>query len=118
VQDTKNFTAREFECPCCGREKMDQGFVDKLQSLRDLLDAKISVVSGWRCARHNKKVGGKVDSPHLFGHAADIACKGSRSRFNLIEALIEVGFSRIGIAEGFIHADDDPDKIQNVIWLY
>jgi len=52
----------------------------------------------------------------------DIACTTDRNRYIIIQALKIAGFSRIGIASGFIHAgigrsfggrNDD-----NVIWLY
>mgnify|MGYP003678992235 CR=1 FL=1 len=33
------------------------------------------------------------------------------------EALINVGFTRLGISATFIHADNDPDKA-DAIWLY
>jgi len=32
--------------------------------------------------------------------------------------LLEVGFTRIGIGNTFIHVDIDKDKSQNVIWTY
>jgi hypothetical protein len=35
----------------------------------------------------------------------------------LLPALIHAGFTRIGIAKTFIHADVD-DKKPNAIWLY
>ena len=31
---------------------------------------------------------------------------------------MQVGFNRIGIADTFIHVDDDKDKSQQVIWTY
>jgi hypothetical protein len=51
--------------------------------------------------------------------AADIACDNSRDRFELIKALIEAGFKRIGVRKDFIHVDVDfPDKPGRVMWLY
>ena len=50
--------------------------------------------------------------------AVDISAKDSRIRFLILDALIAVGFSRIGIADTFIHVDMDFDKSQNVVWTY
>ena len=36
----------------------------------------------------------------------------------IVQALLTAGFTRIGIASTFIHADDDPSKPQNLIWTY
>jgi hypothetical protein len=36
----------------------------------------------------------------------------------MLNALLEVGFNRIGIAGTFIHIDIDKNKSQNVIWTY
>lgn len=43
-----------------------------LQPLRDCLNCPIIVTSGFRCAVLNKKIGGRPNSQHLVGQAADI----------------------------------------------
>lgn len=45
-----------------------------LQPLRDLVDAPITVTSGFRCAKLNERIGGAINSQHRFGEAADIEC--------------------------------------------
>jgi hypothetical protein len=35
-----------------------------------------------------------------------------------VAALIASGFTRIGIADTFIHVDNDPVKTPAVVWLY
>ena len=57
-------------------------------------------------------------SSHLLGYAADIACTNSVLRHKILTSLIKVGFNRIGIADTFIHVDNDPGKPENVIWTY
>ncbi len=42
-----------------------------LQPLRDYLGCPFIVSSGFRCAELNKKVGGRSNSQHLLGEAAD-----------------------------------------------
>jgi uncharacterized protein YcbK (DUF882 family) len=76
------------------------------------------VNSGFRTKDHNKKVGGVESSSHLKGLAIDVACVTSKHRFEMLTALLEVGFNRIGVADTFIHIDVDKNKSQNVIWTY
>lgn len=42
-----------------------------LQPLRNHLGCPVIVTSGFRCAELNKKIGGKPNSHHLMGYAAD-----------------------------------------------
>lgn len=67
---------------------------------------------------HNLAEGGARLSGHLTGHALDIKASDSRTRFVIIKALMDAGFNRIGIANGFIHADDAPYSAKEVVWLY
>ncbi|MGV4459866.1 D-Ala-D-Ala carboxypeptidase family metallohydrolase, partial [Ornithobacterium rhinotracheale] len=43
-----------------------------LQELRNYIGKPIIVNSGYRIVAHNRKIGGKVNSQHLQGMAADI----------------------------------------------
>ena len=124
-----NFRVREFICPCCGKEGITDDVVFHLQMAHDLLPAHsvIIITSGYRCLKHNRspEVGSDDASSHPKGYAADIKCTTSRYRFQLLKALIEAGFTRIGIRinkerpeKSFIHADCDPDKDPEVIWGY
>jgi len=119
---SSNFKVREFICPCCYKEGVTDELVYLLQLAHDHLpkNSVIIITSSFRCAKHNSdpKVGGSSTSSHLKGLAADVKCSGSPYRFYLLKALIEVGFSRIGIGEDFIHVDLDRTKDQNVIWNY
>lgn len=47
-----------------------------LQVLRDVLQAPITIISGWRSQQHNDDVDGAKDSQHMHGTAADIIVKG------------------------------------------
>ena len=104
---------------------MDESLLQMLDEVREKFDKPIHITSGYRTYAHNEKVGGKIPdengnggSSHLKGLAVDIACNNSVNRFDLINCLIEVGFSRIGIADGFIHADIDSNKSRGVMWTY
>lgn len=117
-----NFRAFEFICPCCGEEGVKDALVFKLQEAHNNLppSAVMIISSGYRCPKHNAEVGGKETSSHLKGFAADIRADTPRERSFLIKALVEVGFTRIGIdfRRGMVHADVDPDKDQDVMWGY
>lgn len=115
---TKNFWKREFYCGCCGKQFMDKAFVMMLQYARDVACIPFDISSGWRCLVHNAAVGGSPGSSHMIGMAVDIRCTNSQDRWTIVMALKKAGFRRIGIGKDFIHVDNDPAKVQNVIWVY
>jgi len=115
---TKNFSRNEFSCACgCGQSLIQMQLVEALQRARNEFGS-ITITSGVRCPGHNRKVGGQQFSSHLNGWAADLHCFHSTYRFKLVEALRRAGFSRLGIAQSFVHVDCDPNKTPGVIWLY
>lgn len=59
-----------------------------LQPLRNALGCPIIVTSGFRCAELNKKIGGKPNSYHLMGYAADFVVpqRNLKDAFNYIKA--------------------------------
>lgn len=99
-------------------KNMDIDFLAKLDKAREYADLPFIINSAYRSPEHNAKVGGKPGSSHIKGLAVDISAKDSRTRFLILDALFAVGFTRIGIADSFIHVDSDIDKSQNVIWTY
>jgi uncharacterized protein YcbK (DUF882 family) len=116
----KHFNYSEFDSPDVqgSGQLMDKTLLEMLDEVRDKFDKPIHINSGFRTPAHNEKVGGVKTSSHLKGLAVDIACKNSTDRFDLINCLLDVGFSRIGVAKTFIHADIDPDKSIGVMWTY
>lgn len=92
--------------------------VDMLNKARGIAGIPFILTSTVRTPDENKKLGGVSDSAHLDDNAADISCIDSGSRWKILNALIQVGFKRIGIGETFIHADIDESKPQEVIWDY
>lgn len=106
----KNFKPEEIACPCCGElsptDELSPFFIesmDKIQALRELLGHQVVLTSAHRCGKHNAEVGGEVKSLHLQ-IAFDIS-QMKKDQFELIKALDEVGFTGIGLYNGFIHAD-------------
>jgi len=121
----RNFNLREFDSPDLSGSglNMDKDFLSMLDNARDIAKTPFKITSGYRTKEHNiaiyKKLGKKpIESSHLKGLACDIACSDSRARFLIINALLEAGFTRIGIANNFIHVDSDCEKSQDVIWTY
>ena len=108
-EDSKFFSRDELSCPCCKKIFLDPILLRSLNALRELADAPIKVLSGYRCVTNNTKIGGEQASYHCAGKAADIAIKG----FTVYEAyrlaLQIPGFAAGGIGvypvEGFIHVD-------------
>ena len=112
----KNFSISEFDSPDVPNSgiNMDKTFLQMLDDARGIAGIPFKINSGYRTPEHNKKVGGKLINkafPNLFKSA-------SLDRFTIVDALIDAGFNRLGIAKSFIHVDNDPDKAPYVIWTY
>ena len=118
--DLKYFKLSEFDSPdeVGSGSKMNYAFIEKLDYARGNAGIPFKINSGYRTQEHNALVGGRVGSSHLKGLAADIGYNGSRDRYLILNALMEVGITRFGIAKSFIHCDLDNSKDSNVIWLY
>ncbi len=113
----KYFKLSEFDdAPGTGKN-MKKDFLTKLDKARAIADVPFKITSGYRSKETNKRAGGVSTSSHLKGLAADISCKDSSTRQKIVSALIQAGFTRIGIADTFIHCDTDKDK-NDAIWLY
>ena len=114
------FTYEEFDSPDVpgsGHQMRDE-FLEKLDLARGIAGVPFRINSGMRSYDWNRRVGGSENSSHLTGWAADISATSSNRRFLIVKALMEVGFTRIGIGDTFVHVDSDVDKIENCIWLY
>ena len=100
----KYFTYEEFDSPDVqgSGQMMSEDLILILESIRNELGKPVIITSGYRTEAHNEKVGGKPNSSHLKGLAADIACKDSKYRFELIRELIEHGIDRIGVSDTFV----------------
>ena len=101
-----------------GDVEPDPLLVEMLDEARQYAGIPFVITSGIRSPERNAEVGGAEESAHLTGHAVDIRCPTSRHRHKILEAALLVGFRRIGIGKGFIHLDTDPEKPQDVVWLY
>lgn len=74
---TEHFRVREFRC----KDKtelviIDSELADLLERIRCHFGKPLYITSAYRTPEHNKKVGGKPNSQHLQGKAADFYVKG------------------------------------------
>ena len=96
---------------------MNKDFLFVLDEAREFAGIPFIINSAYRSPDHPLSIK-NPSSSHIKGLAVDIKATDSVTRFKIVKALIEVGFTRIGIADTFIHVDLDLDKTQNVIWTY
>jgi hypothetical protein len=113
-----NFKDSEFTCKCCNSGGVTKHMKEMLEDARKYAGVSMVITSGYRCEDNNKNAGGSPTSSHLKGLAVDIKVIGSTERFQILKGLIMAGFTRIGIAKTFIHADVDSSKSSNVSWMY
>jgi len=115
----KYFKLEEFQCLCgCGYNPISTELIKKLDKARAIAEVPFVITSGSRCPKHNTNVGGSPYSSHVKGLAVDIKVKDSRTRHQVLTALHQVGFERVGISKDFIHCDIDSAKDQKVCWVY
>ena len=84
--------------------KVDTKLVNKLEKLRMLVNAPVTLTCGYRCPSHNTTVGGVSGSEHMEGTAADIII-GSLSPANVAKLAEKVSFNGIGTYPTFTHVD-------------
>lgn len=112
------FKDSEFKCPDCGVVIVSAWLIHLLNRVREAYGKPMHVNSGYRCKKYNKKVGGKPNSAHRRGTAADIQCNNSADRYTLLRLAYEVGFKRIGVGDTFLHFDVDGELPIEVLWVY
>lgn len=117
---SKHFSEVEFlRCnPSCSMQDMDQRIIDMWDAVRDKTGIPLRLNSAYRSAAHERTRGRTGTSAHTLGKAMDIACNSGSTRMKIIKAMIEVGFTRIGIGNTFIHGDCSFNHAQNVMWTY
>ena len=103
----KWFKEKEFVCRCCGelppfaKENTVALVHEVLDPARERLGKPIIVNSGYRCAKHNREVGGATNSQHMKGEAADIRCDDNKK---LLKLLMESQkYDQLIIYPTFIH---------------
>ena len=98
-------------------DNMDEEFLQRLDQARAFADIPFIINSAYRSPNHPLSIK-NPSSSHIKGLAVDIKATDNATRFKIIDALLFVGFKRIGIADTFIHVDLDYGKRQDIIWTY
>lgn len=108
---TPHFQYSELACPCCNILKLSDLFYShmrKLEYLRVLCNRPLTINSGYRCAKHNKEVGGVNESMHLR-FATDVRFTSGKNDIDLLHKYsVDAGFTGIGRYDTFIHLDCRP----------
>ena len=112
-----NFSSSEFDCHgsgCCSSTLVDDQLVTYLQQIREHFGKPVNVSSGYRCATHNKNVGGATNSRHAKGQAADIYITGVEPA-EIAKYAESIGILGIGLYETnsdgfFVHVDTRTTK--------
>ena len=103
-----HFSRSEFACRCCGQLQLDTRLLQGLETLRTLAGTAIVIHAGYRCAQHNREVGGVAHSEHTRGLAADIQLPGLslQRMYELALEVPEFAEGGIGVYDGnFLHVD-------------
>lgn len=117
MKELRHFEYEEFDCPYCKTKSKDTGFrfMDRhflwmLDEAREYAGLKFTVVKGYICPKCAYYINELPNSSHLIGRAAVIKCTNSYKRYHIVAALLEAGFSRIGIGLKYIYVDNDDMK--------
>jgi uncharacterized protein YcbK (DUF882 family) len=117
------FDNAEFLCRCRRQEcdalrTPNRLLVEVLDAVREHLNRPLTVTSGLRCEFWNRHEGGAKNSEHLTGHAADLAVVTGVDRWEIVQAAMAAGITRIGVAGRFIHLGVSQTLAAPVIWTY
>lgn len=117
---SKHFSEKEFKrcSPSCSLQDMNQETMHRFDSAREIAGIPLVIDSAYRSSQWDKGRGRSGTGAHTLGRAMDIRCNVNHNRFLIIDALLKAGFTRIGIAKTYIHADDSPEHDQQVAWMY
>lgn len=110
LQLSENFNSKMFDCHCesplCQVTLVDPALISGLEQLiEDVSEFKIN--SAFRCAAYNAHVGGKLNSQHTLGKAADLSSEIATPReikdaLERIECFANGG---LGLYDTFVHGD-------------
>lgn len=98
-------------------EGLDAELVAKLDWARGRSGVPFIITSGRRTPEDNERVMGVDASAHIKGLAVDLRCSDSTARYKMLQALLLVGFKRLGVYDKHLHCDLDPDLPQEVVWI-
>lgn len=120
----KNFSEDEFRCSFSGITRMQQSFMDNLQTIRMMIGIPLNITSGYRHESHPIEAAKDKVGEHSLGLAADVAIRGGEA-LKLIGIATAIGIPRIGVSQSgesrFIHlggADRGDGFLSPWLWSY
>jgi|TARA_R100001086_G_C11724013_1_gene227729 hypothetical protein len=128
----KYFTEKELQCPSGEVVKLAEGFGQKLDKLRALLDKPMVLTSACRTSAHvnwllirgypaSKNSFHLIDNPKYGTDtcAVDVAVPHSEYRKELIKLALEEGWT-VGVAKSFVHIDrrSDYTNLPQIVYVY
>ena len=111
---SEHFSHKELNCHCgcktpAAVELNLTNLATNLERLRVLVGGPLSINDAYRCVSENKRVGGVMNSQHLFGKAADIDTGSlSNAAFAALAAKVPLfNLGGIGMypSQHFVHVD-------------
>ena len=112
IQLSPNFKVREFACKD-GSDYIliDDQLVNIVQAIRDNFGVAVTINSGYRNASYNKRIGGAVNSQHIYGKAADIVVSDiDPARVAAFADSLCIG--GVGLYRTFIHVDSRAGRVR------
>lgn len=119
---SKNFSAWEFACPCCGESKMATRTITRLQRVRSRYGKPMGIVpgGGYRCAKYDDS-----KTAHRTGEGVDPSVPRG-DLYRVIQIAMEEGFTGIGVKNKSgryqLHLDDAAEipgvRPRPWIWTY
>ncbi len=128
----KYFTDEELQCPSTKEIKLAEGFGEKLDELRESLDAPMQLTSACRSTSHvnwllERGYPASENSFHLIDNpkhgtdtcAVDVAVPDSIFRKDLMLLALEKGWT-VGVAKNFVHIDRRADytDLPQIVYVY
>lgn len=108
-QLSKNLYGYNFTCTHCGKLKINQQLINRLQQFIDDTGIELEILVGYRCNEHPDEINNLDQrSSHLNGLAVDV--RTINKDFNLVEFinLADKYFNRIGVYR----------ELDNTFWLH
>ena len=120
MKNSRHFKPAEFErcTPSCNIEDMQQSALDMIDRLRDEAGIPLLLSCAYRSRAWELSKGRSGKSAHTTGDAVDIRCNNTATRMKIVKAAMKIGIRRIGIGDSFVHVDNSPTLVQDVIWTY
>ena len=104
--------------PPCKKSDMHPDTLARLNRMREIAGIPLVLNCAYRSPAHDKARGRSGTGAHTLGRAVDVRCYSADTRYKIITAALEAGFTRIGVSDTYVHLDDSPTHAQCVVWTY